>query len=236
MPALDSPAMLQAMKVLYYVAQSSVVVPVAIGFWRRHVLSPALRMIFYCCLMWLVLGAFAEYAQKVWQYNIAIYDAVDILEMWLVGIAYHRALRFRFRRHFLLIGVLYTIFALLDAFVLHGLWKPITYTIVLRSALTISLIMLYFEQILRELRNIRLELEPLFVASVGLLLYDACSVYMFILRNNETNTIINQQIESVNSFLSLLLYGLLARAFWLAGMEQEAALDLASVSGKSAFR
>ena len=228
--------MLQALKVLYYVAQSSILVPIAIGFWRRYVLSPALRIIFYCCLMWLVLGASAEYAGKVWQYNIPIYDTIDILEMWLVGVAYHRALRFKFRRYFLLIGFLYTAFALLDAFVLHGLWKPITYTIILRSALTIGLVMLYFEQTLRELRNIRLEQDPLFMASIGLLLYDACSVYMFILRNNETNKIVSQQIESVNSFLTLLLYGLLARAFWLAGRKQEAALDLASISGGSDSR
>ena len=189
--------------------------------------------------MWMALMALGEYAQKAWHYNIAVYDTACILEMWFIGLVFYRTLRFPLRRYFLLIGVIYTSFGLLDTFVLHGLWMPNTYTMVLNSALVITLTLLYFEQTLRELRDITLEREPMFVVSVALLLYYAGTVVMFVIRNNRTD--LNEYmtigstdlteymiIGSINSIFNLVMHCLLARAFWLAGRAQHPELKHSS--------
>ncbi|WBA42079.1 hypothetical protein [Hymenobacter canadensis] len=224
----ESAKLIQLFYALSYLGQASILVPIVIGFQRRQRLAPASRIIFYCCLMWLVMMAFGEFARKFWHYNVVIWDAVDILEMWFIGVAYHRVLRFRLRRHFLPLGILYTAFALLDIFVLHGLMRSITYTIVLKSTLFVVLTLLYFEQILRELRNIRLEHDPMFVISVALLLYYAGTVVAIMMRGYfiDQDAILQSQIVyAVNSVLNLVMHGLIARGFWLAGRQPQLAVE-----------
>lgn len=228
MSTSDSATLMQLLSVLSYISQASIVVPLVIGFRRWRQLSPASRSIFYCCLMWLVMMSFGIFSGKFWGYNIAIWDAVDILEMWFIGLAYHRVLRFRLRRYFLPLGILYTAFALLDAFVLHGLMLPITYTTVLKSAFVVVLTLLYFEQMLRELRNVRLERDPTFIISVALLLYYAGTVVALVMRAYfyEQNDLLQVQIVfAVNSVLNLVMHGLIAWGFWLAGQRQQVAVE-----------
>lgn len=228
MSTLDSATLMQLLYALSYLGQASILVPIVIGFQRRQQLAPASRIIFYCCLMWLVMMVFGEFARKAWHYNIAVWDAVTILEMWFIGLAYHRVLRFRFRRYFLPLGILYTVFALIDIFVLHGLMRAITYTIVLKSALVVVLAMLYFEQMLRELRNVRLERDPMFVISVALLLYFAGTVATFVMKTYfiDQNALLQAQIVfAANSVLNLVMHGLIARGFWLAGQRQQVAVE-----------
>lgn len=178
--------------------------------------------------MWLVMMSFGIFSGKVWGYNVAIWDAVTILEIWFIGGAYHCVLRFRLRRYFLPLGVLYTAFALLDTFVLHGLMRSITYTIVLKSAFVVVLTLLYFEQILRELRNIRLERDPMFVISVALLLYYAGTVVALMMQAyfSEQNALLQSQIVyTVNSVLNLVMHGLIAWGFWLVGQQPQVAVE-----------
>jgi hypothetical protein len=159
---------------------------------------------------------------------MAVWDTVTVLEMWFIGVAYHRILRFRIRRYFLPLGILYTAFALLDTLVLHGLMRSITYTTVLESTLVVVLTLLYFEQMLRELRNVRLERDPMFVISVALLLYFAGTVVTFVMRAYfiDQNALLQRQIVfSVNSMLNLVMHGLIAWGFWLAGQRQQVAVE-----------
>ncbi|AII51021.1 hypothetical protein [Hymenobacter sp. APR13] len=228
MPTPDSATLTQLFYALVYFSQASILVPIVAGFRRRQQLASAPRVIFYCCLMWLVMMSFGTFAGKFWGYNVAVWDAVDILEMWFIGVAYHRVLRFRLRRYFLPLGILYTAFALLDAFVLHGLMLPITYTTVLKSAFVVVLTLLYFEQILRELRNVRLERDPMFVISVALLLYYAGTVVALIMRSYffEQNDVLQGDIVyAINSVLNLVMHGLIARGFWLTGRQPQLAVE-----------
>ncbi|WBO85074.1 hypothetical protein [Hymenobacter yonginensis] len=228
MPTPESAELMQLFYALGYLGQASIVVPIVVGFRRRQQLAPAPRGIFYCCLMWLVIMACGEFARLAWHYNVVIWDALEILEMWFIGVAYHRVLRFRLRRYFLPLGILYTAFALLDTFVLHGLMLPITYTTVLKSVLIIALTLLYFEQMLRELRNVRLERDPMFVISVALLLYYAGTVVAFIMRAYfiDQNALLQiQKVYAVNSVLNLVMHGLIARGFWLAGRQPQLAVE-----------
>ena len=238
MPTPDSALILQTLKVFAYVGQCSVMLPILIAVWRRTLLSQSLRVMLYCCLMWMTLMALGVYVGKVWHYNVFVWQLVDLLEVWFIGWAYYHVIRFRLRRHFLLIGVLYSLFALFDSFILNGLWDAAlhklassnTYTVVLKNLLIIGLILLYFEQTLRDLRNTMLEYEPMFIISVALIVFFAGTVVMFLIRFDIKDSTEYTMTLPVDTVLNLVLHGLLARAFWLAGRQQKPMLPQATAS------
>lgn len=184
----DLTDILRLLRVFYYIGQASILVPVLVGLVRRRTLQPGMRLLFYCCLMWLAFTIFGEYASLAWGNNNGIYQMVDILELWFIGGIYYPALRLPLRRHFLLIGIGYTVLALFDFFVLSGLWQAIvqtlifhdTYTTLLKHILIIGLVLAYFEQCLFDLQIRSLWQEPLFVVSVGLLLFFIGTIVLFL--------------------------------------------------------
>jgi hypothetical protein len=112
--------------------------------------------------------------------------------------------------------------------VLHGLLRAITYTIVLKSTFVVVLVLLYFEQMLQELRNVRLERDPMFVISVALLLYFAGTVVTLVMKTYfiDHNALLQAQIVfAVNSVLNLVMSGLIAWGFWLSGQRQQVAVE-----------
>jgi hypothetical protein len=211
------------LRALYFAGQASILVPVLAGLrWRRR-LPPSLRLLFYCCLMWLALMSFGEYASWAWGNNNGIFQLVDILELWFIGAAYYQALHLPLRRYFLLIGVVFTALALFDFFVLSGLWQAIvqtlifkdTFTTLLKHVLVIGLVLLYFEQGLLELRAISLWQDALFVASVGLLLFYTSTIMLFL----TSHLILGPERRLAYlglAFVNVVLHLLLTRAFWLA--------------------
>lgn len=210
------------LRVLYLVCQASILLPVVVGLlWRRR-LPRNLRILVNCCLMWLVLMSFGEYASWAWHNNNGVYQLVDILEPWFVGAAYYHTLRLRWRRYFPLIGVIFTALALFDYFVLSGLWQAITqtlifrdnYTALLKHSLMIGLMLLYFEQCLTELRRMSLWQDDMFVVSVGFLLFYTSTLMLFLTQH----LILGPERRLVFAGLgvvNLVLHVLLARAFWL---------------------
>jgi hypothetical protein len=180
--------------------------------------------------------ALGEYGTRVWHYNAAVWHLVDLLEVWFIGWAYYYVLRFRFRRHFLLIGILYSAFALFDSFVLNELWYAIqhklssgnTYTMVIKNLIVMILVLLHFEQNLRDLRNITLERDPMFVVSVALIVFFASTVVLYLIRLSITDRAELMMTLPVSSMLNILLHGVLARAFWLAGRQQKPMFPLAT--------
>ncbi|MBD2715610.1 hypothetical protein KBK19_11230 [Microvirga sp. STR05] len=177
--------------------------------------------------MMTILG---EACGKLLGYNIAVWQTVDILDVWFIGTVYYHVLRFRLRRYFLLSGVLYTAFALVDMFVINDLWNGIknelvtvnNYTLVVKHLLLISLILLYFEQSLRHLRNVALERDPVFIISVALLIFHAGTFVLFLVRTSLTSLWeYNSMTIPLLTTLNLVMYVLLAYAFWLTGREPQ---------------
>ncbi|QNH61359.1 hypothetical protein [Hymenobacter sediminicola] len=180
--------------------------------------------------MWTAMTILGEACGKLLGYNIAVWQTVDILDVWFIGAVYYHILRFRLRRYFLLIGVLYTAFALVDMFIINDLWNGIknelvtvnNYTLVVKHLLLVSLILLYFEQSLRHLRNVALERDPVFIVSVALLIFHAGTFVLFLVRTSltsywEYNSITIPLLTTLN----LVMYALLSYAFWLTGHEPQ---------------
>jgi len=185
--------------------------------------------------MWTAMTILGEACGKLLGYNIAVWQTVDILDIWFIGAVYYYILRFRLRRYFLLIGVLYTAFALVDMFIINDLWNGIknelvtvnNYTLVVKHLLLISLILLYFEQSLRHLRNVAMERDPVFIVSVALLIFNAGTFVLFLVRTNLTVYWEYSLTVPLLTTLNLVLNLLLAYAFWLAAREPQTVLEAA---------
>lgn len=210
------------LKVLFLVCQSSILLPVVTGLvWRRQ-LPRNLRILVYCCLMWLAMMSFSEYAGWAWGNNNGINQSVEILEFWFIGAAYYHTLRWPWRRYFPLVGVMFTALALLDFFAISGLWQAITqtlifndtYTTLLKHLLVIGLVLLYFEQCLTELRPMSLWQDAMFVVSVGFLLFYTSTLMLFLARHLITPSVGRIAYTGLG-VINLVLHVLLVRAFWL---------------------
>ncbi|WP_139252304.1 hypothetical protein [Hymenobacter psychrotolerans] len=189
--------------------------------------------------MWTVMSIVGEFCRHAFNYNVIVWQLVDVMEMWFIGGVYYYTLQFRFRRYFPLIGVLYTLFALVDMFVINdvlhgmqnGLFTGNNYTLVVKHILLVTIILLYFEQSLRHLRNVALERDPVFVISVALLVFYAGTLVLFLVRNNESITLKSYVLTiPVLTVLNFLLNSTLAWAFWLVGKKQKKVLEPAPPS------
>lgn len=218
----DPSDILYWLKVLFLVCQSSILVPVVAGLvWRRQ-LPRNLRILVYCCLMWLAMMSFSEYAGWAWGNNNGINQSVEILEFWFIGAAYYHTLRWPWRRYFPLVGVAFTALALFDFFALSGLWEAITqtlifndtYTTLLKHLLVIGLVLLHFEQCLTELHSRSLWQEAMFVVSVGFLLFYTSTLMLFLTRHLITPSVGRVAYTGLG-LINLVLHLLLTRAFWL---------------------
>ncbi|TGE25474.1 hypothetical protein E5K00_09870 [Hymenobacter aquaticus] len=167
------------------VALLTYLIPLSIGLRRWPTLQPVYRP-----LVWLVLisgcvfnGVLAELGRHVWHNNIIFLQLGTVTETLFLGWAYFHAFHsVRGRRVLLAALGLFLLTYLLEAFAIHSFSQgQDTYTHVAQSILLVAVAVAYFEQTLRELRNIALSQDPMFMVSVGTILYYAGTLMVFVL-------------------------------------------------------
>ncbi|OUJ73283.1 hypothetical protein [Hymenobacter crusticola] len=213
---LQIPAwLLTASDVLEWVSQLSVLVPLAIAWRRRVFFTPAVRVLSGYVYLSLFTSLALQIGRHVLHLNNPVQHLYTLLKTLLFGRMYYLALRRPWHRqlvYWLTLGFIG--FAALDAFYLEGLTRYNSYGRAVQSLLLIGFAMLYFEQMLRELRVSRLEQDPLFLASVGLVIYSAGTGMLFVLINNfnESLSILTLAFDSV-FLLNIAFNVLLSFAF-----------------------
>lgn len=216
MPTFDIAWLVQMSDWFDRIAQFTVLAPLLAGVPRWKHLSPVFRPVLWCCLMWAVLMVAAYVSARLWRYNVVFWHLVSLLELLLLGLAYYRALPVPRLRRFMRWGVgPAAACAVADSLFWSGLWHMNIYFNALHSGLLVALALLYFEHLTTAV-PIQPAREPLFLVSVGVLLYFAGTVLVFTLqpwlRGPEYPLLMN-----VNAALSIVLNLCLARALQLAG-------------------
>lgn len=194
-------------------------IPLGVAWRRRELLTGSLRTLallpaFFFITYWLMqLGIY------LWHYNLPIAHLSTFVESLIYLKVYHDALN-RPKQQKIIRGlaVAFILFALLDSFYLEGFQQINSYTNLVESILIMGLILAYFEEAAFSQHQKHLLQLPLFVASIGILLYLAGTVTVFLFTNRFITT--NDELHTrliylLSSVLVFLLALLLTRAFYL---------------------
>ncbi|SHJ05313.1 hypothetical protein SAMN02745146_2130 [Hymenobacter daecheongensis DSM 21074] len=222
MPAADIVWWANLAKKLNILALLTFLVPLAVGLWRWRRLAVAHRpLVWFALGPGCVLGLASEIGRYVFRNNIAPLRLTVLAETLVLGWAYWYALDSPRTRLFLLgaLGVFGLVFVA-ESVYWHGFWRgENAYAHTVQTFVLLSFALLYFEHLLRELHTIRLEHDPMFLISVGVMLYYAGTLMIFLLENSMQRL---HQIDEIwtmyiiQAVLLMVFNGFLTLALWNA--------------------
>jgi hypothetical protein len=184
MPTTDIVWWASLAKKLNIISLLTFLVPAAIGLRHWSALQSVHRpLVWFALVPGCLLGLLSEVGRYVFRNNIACQHLLPVAETLVLGWAYWYALYARRSRFFLLgaLGLFVLVFVV-ESWYWRGFWQGengCTHTI--QTFVLLAFALLYFEQLLRELHTIRLEHDPLFLLSVGVMLYYAGTLMIFLL-------------------------------------------------------
>ncbi|TGE08058.1 hypothetical protein [Hymenobacter fodinae] len=194
-------------------------IPLGMAWSRRDYLTGSLRTLailpaFFFVSYWLMqLGIY------LWRYNLPIAHLSTFTESLIYLKVFHDAFN-RPKQQKIIRGltVAFIVFALLDSFYLEGFQQINSYTNLAESILITGLILAYFEEVIFSQHHARLLHLPLFNASIGILLYLAGTITVFLFTNQFIAT--NDELHTrlvylLSSVLVFILALLLTRTFYL---------------------
>ncbi len=158
-------------------------------------------------------------AIALWQYSIPVNHLNTVGETLLYLKVYYDEFKSRSTKLAIrIIAVFFMIFAAIDSFILEGFHQINSYTNLLESILIIFLGLLFFERALIKTHRTQLLKTPMFVATIGIIIYLSGTVTLYLISNNSylSTSEYNSRILYLISACFLLLMSLLfCRAFWL---------------------
>lgn len=194
------------------------VLATVIGVLRFRGLPPNLRAVVWLLGFVLPLNTLAMVLMLHKQNNLFLMPLYAVGEFALLARVYRRTLRSEPALRWLpwLVGgfTLYVLLDSLDVAALRG-FRPGQQ--VVQGLLVLTLVVLYFRQLLHELGVTSLRREPMFWVSVGLFIYNVGYLQIalfsnYLLRYSQQ---LNLQIWAVHSLLFMFLYGCYIRALLL---------------------
>ncbi|WP_210115972.1 hypothetical protein [Hymenobacter wooponensis] len=194
-------------------------IPLSIAWQRRTGLHGSLYALVFVPAWMFFMYWMMQLGIYLWHYNLAIAHLSTFIESLIYLKVFHDALPHRRQQktiHILMAG--FIIFALLDSFYLEGFQQINSYTNLAESILVTGLILSYFEEAAFSQKHSHLLRTPLFVASIGILLYLAGTVTVFLFTNHfitTNNELYARLIYLISSTLVFVLALLLTRAFYL---------------------
>jgi hypothetical protein len=220
---LQIPAWLHTtIDVLEWVSQLSILVPMVVVWRRKALLAPPVRVLSWYVYLSLASSLALNIGRFLYHANNPVQHLYTLLKTLLFGWLYYVALhRISQRRLVAWLTVGFAGFALLDATYLEGLNRFNSYGRAVQSLLLIGFGLLYFEQVLRELRSARLERDPLFLVSAGLILYSAGTGMLFVLTNSYTGDLSLLTIGFNIVFVLNIVFNILLTLAFLRAVPEE---------------
>lgn len=186
---------------------------------RFRQLSPALR----CLALLVFFAGFIEIVSRVLgarqQSNLFLMPIDTLAEFGLLAWMYRRALQpSALSRWLPAVIAVFSLASLLSYANPTSLYQFNTQQRFVESLLVLGLVLAYFYRVIRELVVVHLEREPLFWVSVGLLLYFAGNLFIFISSNYvlEHSVALSTRLWDIHSLLYAVLLGLYTWALWIS--------------------
>ncbi|NVO85675.1 hypothetical protein [Hymenobacter terrestris] len=206
-------------KLLDFVAYTSLLLPFYLAHTRRTHLSGGLVALRFLPVFHFGIYCLMHIANSVWRNNIPLIHFATIAETLIYLKVYHEEFtETKIKKTIRYAAVAFLLFAFIDSIWLEKPPRINSYTNLFESILIIGLALLFFEKIMVRHKQLKLSRVPMFVATVGIVIYLAGTVLLFlttnyfIVLNDEFNL---RLMYLVSSVLLLLLAVLLSRAFLL---------------------
>ncbi|QJX47671.1 hypothetical protein HMJ29_12250 [Hymenobacter taeanensis] len=194
-------------------------IPLGMAWSRRAYLTGGLRTLavlpaFLFASYWLMqLGIY------LWHYNLPIAHLSTFGESLLYLKVFRDNMKPSPKRRLVNgLALFFIVFAVFDSFYLEGFDQINSYTNLLESLLVTGLILQYFEEVVFSQHRTDLLRIPLFVASIGILLYLAGTVTVFLFTNHlimHNDELHARLVYLLSSALVFIMALLLTRAFYL---------------------
>lgn len=217
---MNSLALVAFSKLLNIVGLLTYLVPLGVGLRRWRRLQPAYRPLVGFVLVpgTLLNGLLSEFGRYVQHNNIAYLQLALLGETLFLSWAYYNSFRSVAARRLLVLalGIFLGIYAF-EMLYLNDVpnFNHIVYSHITQSILLVGAAVVYFEQTLRELRNIDLSQDSMFMVSVGSMLYYAGTLMVFVLEGqlqDQPDTI--WIIYIIQSVMLMVFNGFLTLALW----------------------
>lgn len=212
--------------ILSNISKYSVAIPVAIGLYKMSRLVPVQFKIGYVVLLSLVFEFLAirdGVIQKLMTHffneetNLPGLHLFTLLQTLLILWVYRDFMRTRAQKWVLpLLAIGFSLFAIVNAVWIDGIWKLNPHARAIQSLLILSIIFSYFFALLRNTHFVRLEKEPLFWISAGLIIYFSGSFFIFLASNYFlTSPDLLRSIYGIHSVLNIIANLFYAAALWV---------------------
>jgi hypothetical protein len=202
--------------------EAAPLVPFACAWVRRHHIPYALKPVYYYVGIKAFLYFLDTFSRLVFRNNVYIYHLTTVLLVGLLALTYYRLLPLRFKPLIKAGLLLFALVAVLDAWLLNGLFTDVnSYSQAFGCALLVLLAILHVIYLTNTASEQALENQPEFFLSVAVLAYCSCSIVSYVAINlvyhmgYDRATIIRLDtlISGPETFLMAVQMGLLAWMF-----------------------
>ncbi len=204
---------------LYDLAIIPITVALVIGIWRFRRLNKPLRGIVLLVFCELFIEIAGRVSGKLLGTNMFLIPIDTILEFGLLGWVYRQVLApSAVSRGLPVVVALFTAWGLLSYLWPSTLYEFNTTQRFVESLLVLGLVLLYFYKVIRELLIVHLEREPMFWVSLGLLIYFAGNLFIFISSNYvlQRSPALSLRFWAIHAVFYMILNSLFTLALWIA--------------------
>lgn len=190
-----------------------------VGSWRFRQLPTNLRYLLVVVGLEVATEILGQVLRFYHHPNLFITPLFAAAELWLLALVYDKTLhnpRFSRVRPWLAGG--FALYCIVDSLLAPEVarFKPALQLI--ESALLLGLVGLYFRKLLKELRVTRLDLEPMFWVSIGLVINNLGKSQIYLFSNyllTHYSNQLNLNIWAIHSLLLAVLYSCYLVALWI---------------------
>ncbi|OGX90362.1 hypothetical protein [Hymenobacter coccineus] len=189
------------------------------GVVRFRRLPPELRYLAVFMGLDVLTEISSDWLHRHHQPNLFLFPIFAAMEVWFLALVYDRALQWpAFSRWRPGLAGAFVAYCVLDGWLFPEVarFKPALQ--IVESVLVLSLVGLYFRKLLRELRVTRLDQEPMFWVSTGIVVNSLGSIQIFLFSNYLLTHYSNQLSTAawaVHTLLNVVLYACYCTALWI---------------------
>lgn len=204
--------------VLSNISYIVIFVPLIIGviFWKR--LSFVQRMIFGIVVLTFLNDSLTIILNRQEIHNLWVYHLYVPLYFWMIALLYRESpMKSTIKKWLLPYACIFTVFSVVNSIWIQPVSGFNSNAISIGMLSYILLALIYFQFLLKQQFYTRLENDPLFWMSVGLLLFNAGALVLFIVSNyfNSSDRKVVASIWSLNVILNIILIMFYSLSLWV---------------------